>query len=68
MPWSRRRIGAEGGSPGPRREEAGQGRQAYLTVVTLHMVVPVHGHHTDGRLTALWGHTGSHTTGTQDSG
>lgn len=27
--------------------------QAHLTVVTLHMVVSVHGHHTDGCLTAL---------------
>lgn len=26
---------------------------AYLTVVTLHMVVSVHGHHTNGCLTAL---------------
>lgn len=27
--------------------------QAHLTVVTLHMIVSVHGHHTDGCLTAL---------------
>lgn len=27
--------------------------RAYLTVVTLHMVVSVHGHHTNGCLTAL---------------
>ena len=34
------------------------GAQAHLTVIAFHMVVSVHGHHTDGGLTALEKETG----------
>lgn len=43
-------LQVEGGCPSHQRS---RGPQAHLTVVTLHVVVSVHGHHTDGGLTAL---------------
>lgn len=40
------------------RGAGGLGDCAHLTVITLHVVVSVHGHHPDGGLTALEDETG----------